>query len=75
MMKLHHVSIAEKLLDIANAIKFPKDELFECEAKDEEDGTIARIKTALELDRRSAVFKFRAIVEDWDIHRIIRELY
>lgn len=39
-----------------------------------EDTELARIKLAIDLGRRPAT-GFRAVVEEWPLERIVRELY
>lgn len=39
------------------------------------DDELALLATAFELERRGKGFLLRALVEDWDLQRLIREMY
>lgn len=65
---------AEILLVVSNMVKYPKSN-FVVPTNSWTERDTARIKTALDFDRRSAAFKLRAIMENWDMMRINRELY
>lgn len=45
------------------------------DTKEEYEIVNARVKVALDFYRKPSGFKFKAIVESWNINRIIRELY
>lgn len=65
---------AEILLTVARMIKCPKERLvIPCNSWKDKD--TERMRTALEFDKRPNVFKMRAMVEDWDMIRIVREMY
>lgn len=69
------MTMAEKLLELAHDVKYPKQEILDMTGLDIPDDHMARIKTALDLDKASAVVKLRAIFEEWDLVQIVRELY
>lgn len=68
------MTMAEILLDLAEAAKKPADKIVIAEEWFR-GAHLARIKLALDFDRRDAGLKFRAIFEDWDQERIVREIY
>ena len=63
---------AERLLDIADAIQHPRDEVLAVE--DVPQYFIGMVALAMRLRRHPGV-AVRAMVEDWDRSCIIRELY
>ncbi len=66
-------SVADCLLAAAACVHAPRRGLFVCAGG--LDGTqFARLKLALALEARPGIL-FRALVEDWDLARINRELY
>ena len=64
---------ASALIDLAHAVMLPRGEVVE--ANDMGSEEFARIKLALDFSLKSPAFKFRAQFEQWDIERIVRELY
>lgn len=65
---------AEILITVSKMVKYPRDNFVM--PTDSWTGTdTARIKVALDFDKQSAAFKLRAIMENWDMMRINRELY
>lgn len=66
-------NVAEYLITLAKIVKHPRSDLVA--VIDMTDTDIARVKLALDLDRRDTAFKLRAMVEDWSPERINRELY
>lgn len=40
-----------------------------------DDVHLARIRLAIDFSRRPASFRLRAIVEEWEHDRIVREMY
>lgn len=69
-------SMAELLIYLAEAVLFPKDLLLVVP-----NGIICtsyrmqRVNLAIRFYNREPAFRFRAIVENWDLNRIVRELY
>lgn len=58
--------------DVSRSIAGPR--VMMCEAGEDPETALAVVKLALFLKEHPAV-KFAAIVEDWDLPRIVRELY
>lgn len=69
------VSVAEMLLELAVAVQHPRDVILDMSDTETDSGRIERIKTALDLYRKPPVLKFRAIYENWDMQRLVREMY
>lgn len=74
------MTAAERLMDLAAAIDTPRGQVITCDSKHVEgvvwdDFTLARCKVALDLKRRGPAFVLRAIMEEWPVNRIVRELY
>lgn len=66
----------ELLADLASVLIQDK-RIFDVEMtgdKDRDETAIARVKLALDL-RKHPVILFKSIVENWDLSRIVRELY
>lgn len=74
--KKRRATAAEVLLDYARVTRLPRDELLVFdEAYHPDEVDFARVKLALDFERRGVAFALRAIVEKWDILRIVREVY
>jgi len=70
---VNDVRAAERLLDLADSVKRPRDRvLLACGV---DDLHLAHVRLALDLDRRSQTFKMRACAEGWCMLRIIEEMY
>lgn len=68
------MSEAERMLELVNGGLSPKRELVRlCGPLSEE--CFAVIALALKLNAQPPVVRFRAVAEDWDRQRIVRELY
>lgn len=65
---------AERLLSLANAIRARRGELILCDSPIESYRP-ERIVLALKFESLGNAKVIRAIVEEWDIARIIREVY
>lgn len=57
---------------IADAVLYPRDEVYEAEG--EREAAVAYAALAIKLKANPGV-TFRAIVEQWERQRIVRELY
>lgn len=68
-------SYAEKLLDLAEAVKKPAGVVICVEDARMGPDTLSRVQTALRLAEMPPVIRMRAILEDWDMYRIVRELH
>lgn len=68
------VTHAEILLGLARAVRLPPGVLIEA-AGPVSESDYARIKLALDFERRGPGLIFRAIVEEWGPYRIVREVY
>ena len=72
---------AEHMLDHARSILSPKSELCRIangrllKTSKDTELFLARLKFCLDLYRAAPSVKFRAIMENWDVERIGRELY
>lgn len=66
------ISITEKLLELADLVLAPGLDLLVVHHA--QVMNFGRIKTALKL-RKNPVLAFRAMVEEWDGPRIVREVY
>jgi hypothetical protein len=71
---LSRITLAEALLDLAYTVKNPRDQLIIVN-RNITEGTYARIKLALRFSDLGVKIHFPAIVENWDVQRIIRECY
>lgn len=73
------LSFAEYLLtEVAEPLRGRMLAVMEYEGKFSEQEirtAVARIKVALDFNRKPSVFKLRAIVEGWDEVRLVREMY
>jgi hypothetical protein len=70
-----HQSYAEKLLDLAEAVKKPAGVVICVENANMGPDTLSRVQTALKLAEMPPVIRMRAILEDWDMYRIVKEVY
>ena len=68
-------TIAEKLLDMAKAIQYPRDQLVLAPSESLHNGALGRVATAIQFTHLSPAKRMMAIVEDWDYCRIVREIY
>lgn len=71
------ITIAERLLSIVESTGPPKcGTSIDCSGMTQEqiDLGIARFKLGLDLSKKP-ILVFKSIVEDWDMERIVRELY
>ncbi len=73
LLGLHKPSVAEELLDVARILKYPRDLLLIPTPYCVEN--MHRVRLALDLDRRHRGLILRAIVENWDLPTLIREMY
>lgn len=67
-------TVAERLLDLADAMRRPKHQVI-CGEKPVGDWVYACIVLALALEDSPPALKIRAIIEGWDEPRIVREIY
>lgn len=67
-------TVAERLIDLAWVIRHPIGLLVELN-QPMTDLELARMRLSLAFDRLSPATKVRAIVEEWDYARVIREVY
>lgn len=68
-------TLAERMLDLAAVVLHPAHQVICMDNQGCTDQHLDRIKLAIALHRKPAGFKIRAIVEDWDHTRLIREMY
>jgi hypothetical protein len=64
---------AEQLLELAKDVLQPRDAFIVVE-NDVSPETFNRIKLALDFYERGPAFHFRALVEEWSLDRLVREL-
>ena len=74
VVRMSEPTPAERLLDLAKAIRYPRTGVIEA-MKAFEDWEYERIKLALALERKGPGFKVRAVVEGWDYVRIVKEIH
>jgi hypothetical protein len=66
-------TVAEALLTLAERILFPAANVISCDRPSDRD--IAQVRTALDFYRCKHRIAVQAIVEEWDLPRIVREIY
>ncbi len=70
---------AEKILRMARMVLYPRDVLIESFTSEEHLPSVGRnlalVKLSLDFKRKSAALHLRAILENWDQQRIVREVY
>lgn len=70
---------AECLIDLAAIVMSGRDEVDLYDDVDVLFGnvnvTIARVDIAIKFIRKSKAFQLRALIEEWDMQRIVREMY
>lgn len=74
------MSQAEQLIHLAREFRFPSNQLWVVDTKEEPgtgatDRDLALLQTALHFERADAGLIFKAIMEGWSLERINRELY
>lgn len=75
-------TFGELLLDTVEILKTDRDELVSLEDEDMSDMSgfqlevfCARVALSVEFSKRNKGFQLKAIVEDWNHQRTIREMY
>lgn len=73
-------SAAECLVMVEKCINTDRSAIIDTTGIVEQSGVdvhvlLARAKTALDFSKRDTGFKFRAMVEEWTLAQIIREMY
>lgn len=66
-------TLAEALIDLADATSYPRTGIFVCQAMDE--WRFSRVKLALKFVQLPKGTQLRAIWEGWPLERIVREVY
>ncbi len=70
----YEVTTAEYLIELARTIRLPGEKIVVAQP-DMAGWMVEQCKTALDFDAKPMEFKFRALYEEWDQERIVRELY
>jgi len=70
-------TLAEKLLDIADALLHPRGQVIQAVGSPAHFSpeVLSRVALALRMSKAPKVLQLRAIAEGWDNVRIVRELY
>lgn len=68
-------TFAEKLIDLAVSVLFPGDRLLVMPKECSDSFYVQRTRLAIAFFRKPITVRFRAMVEDWPLDRIIREVY
>lgn len=69
---------AERLIQLARVVREPAGKLILVEAPaglTVDESLLSLLRTAVEFDKRPREFVIQAIIESWDLVRIIREMY
>lgn len=76
-MSTQQNSLTETLIDVVEALMESKTELIIAETNENIDCNLicARVALSLAFTKRSKGFQLRALVEDWDSQKLVREMY
>ena len=69
------MNVGANCVDLLTALRTPRGKVVELRMEDNTDFMFARVQLALAVKCKGLAFVLRAIVEDWDLYRLVRETY